>query len=121
MVSCGGLLVGTSVYLGELLYEAVDDALNFSRVERNSFGDALLVPRRSVPKLNGSVRFPKAITTKIRGIRTRLNAVPALWSGLDDVDSPYFEAVLILGVYKQMSLNLDQPSFGLLALEVEEI
>lgn len=37
------------------------------------------------------------------------------------MDSPYFEAVLILGVYKQMSLNLDQPSFGLLALEVEEI
>lgn len=121
MVSCGGLLIGTSVYIGELLYEAVSDAQNFSRVERNFAGDASLTPRRSIPKVTGNVRFDKAITNKIRDVRTALNAVPALWSGLDDVDSEYFEAVLILGFYKQFSINLDLPGHGMLALELEEI
>ena len=121
MVSCGGLLVGTSVYIGQLLYEAVSDALNFSRIERSFDGTASLTPRRSVPKATGNVRFKKAITNKIRDVRAELNAVPALWSGLDDVDSPYFEAVLILGIYKQMSMNLDQPEHGMLSLEIEEI
>lgn len=121
MVSCGGLLVGTSVYIGQMLYDAVSDALNFSRIERNFAGEASLTPRRSVPKVTGQVRFDKGITNKIRELRKALNAVPALWSGLEDVDSPYFEAVLILGIYKQFSINLDFPEHGLLSLELEEI
>ena len=121
MVSCGGLLVGTSVYLGQTQYDAVSDALNFSRIERNFAGEASLTPRRTVPKVIARVMTPKGIVNKVREVRTDLNAVPALWSGLDDADHPYFEAVLILGIYKQFSINLDFPEHALTTVELEEI
>ena len=49
-VTCGGLITGLSTYLGITLGQALSDALNFSRIERDDFGNTTLVPRRSVPR-----------------------------------------------------------------------
>lgn len=119
-VSCGSIVVGTSIYLGEAQYEAESDALNFSRIERDAFGNSILIPRRSVPKMNLRTFFPKELVNTIRNARDLLNAVPAFWSGLDDNTHPYAEAVQMLGIYKQMSINLAHPDHAVLALEVEE-
>lgn len=121
MVSCGGLVLGTAVYLGQTQYEAESDALNFSKVIRDDFGDATLVPRRTVPKVNARVMCTKANVNKVRDLRTALNAVPALWSGLDDATDAYFEAVLILGFYRQFGINLAYPEHALISLELEEV
>jgi len=120
-VSCGGLVLGAAVYLGETQYSAVDDALNFSRIERNDYGDSVLVPRRTVPKTSQSIRCLKGNVNVARDLRSVLNAVPALWSGLDDATDGYFEAVLILGIYKQFSINLAHPEHAMISLELEEV
>lgn len=122
MASCGGLVLGQSVYLGQTQYDADSDALNFSRVERDEFGEtASMIPRRSVPKVNARVMCAKANVNRVRDLRTELNAVPALWSGLDDPTDGYFEAVLILGFYKQFSINLSYPEHAVISLELEEV
>lgn len=122
VVKCGGLVVGTSQYIGATQYSATRSALNFSTVTRDSAGNATLVPRRSVPRTDQKLRIDKAYANGILQLITDLNAVPALWSGLDDQStSDYFEALLILGVYKELSINVDHPTSALVTLQLEEI
>lgn len=120
-VSCGGLVVGSYVYIGNVKYEAESDALNFSTVERNAFGDSLLIPRRTVPKTNQTIRCKKDRVNKVMDLRAALNAVPAVWSGLDDATDGYFDALLILGYYRRFTINVAQPDDALIDLELEEV
>lgn len=120
-VTCGGVVVGSSVYLGRTLHEAESDALNFSKIDRDDFGTATLVPRRSVPRTVQTLRCKKSDVDRILQLRDDLNAVPALWSGLDDQDSGYFSALLIVGVYKRFTITMDQPEDALISLELEEV
>lgn len=120
-VVCGGLLMGRSVYIGKTVHNAQSDALNYSTVERDLFGDATLVPRRSVPKTTQNVICERANVNRVASIRTDLNAVPALWSGLDDASHGYFEPLLILGVYRQFTITMDQPDQATVTLELEEV
>ncbi|MBS0370763.1 MAG: hypothetical protein JSS57_16380 [Proteobacteria bacterium] len=122
VVRIGSIVVGTYAYLGATEFGAVNDALNFSTIDRDIYGTATLIPRRTLPKTNQTVLADKNIVSDLLDIRTRLNAVPAVWSGLDDVGSDgYFEALLILGVYKQFSINLARPVKAEVQLELEEI
>ena len=47
-VKCGALVVGTYTYIGNIQFGMVNDALNFSTVTRDVFGNATLVPRRTI-------------------------------------------------------------------------
>lgn len=121
-VTVGGLLIGRSVYIGATQYDAVSDALNFSSVTRDFAGTtASMVQRRSVPKTSQRVVCDRANVPKLLPLREVLNATPALWSGLDDADSAYFEPLLILGFYRQFSIALDRPNHATVTLELEEV
>lgn len=120
-VKCGSLVIGNNQYIGEVQHSAESDALNFSRVERDDFGNTKLVPRRSIPKTDQTLHFDPAATKRLMSLREELNAVPAVWSGVDDTDHSYFEALFILGIYKQMRFNLANSDFGVMTLELEEI
>ena len=121
-VSLGAVVIGSQSYIGQIQYNAVSDEQNFSRIDRAFDGTATLIQRRSIPKIKGAVWADKANTNKIRALRTKLNAVPAFWSGLDDlnVDS-YFEALLIVGIYKQFEIDITSPAHTIVNLEIEEI
>lgn len=119
--TCGGLILGQSIYLGSTVHGAEADASNFSKIDRDDFGTATLTPRRTVPRTIQNVRTKKAMSARLLKVRDDLNAAPALWSGLDDQTSGYFEPLLILGIYKRFTLNMDQPADALLSLELEEV
>jgi hypothetical protein len=120
-VKCGGCVIGTAVDIGDIEYGAEVDSLNFSVIERNLFGDANLIPRRSVPKTNQTLLAKKTHVNKIREIRQLLDAVPAVWSGLVNVDDGYFEMLLIVGIWKQFKINAQHPTKARISLELEEI
>jgi len=121
-VKVGSILAGTYIYLGATEYNATNDALNFSTIERDIYGTATLIPRRTLPKTNQTCWIDKMYVNDLLDARARLNAVPAAWSGLDDKsDSGYFEALLILGIYKQFSIDLSEYNRARLTLELEEI
>lgn len=121
-VECSEIVVGNKIYLGAAQYEAVSDSLNFSRIERDEFGGSILKPRRTVPKVNVTTWADKYLVNQIRDARTDLNAVPALWSALDqNYEDPYYEALLIYGIYKQFEINISGPSLAIVNLELEEM
>lgn len=120
-VTCGGVVIGNDVYIGTTIHSAERSALNFSTISRDEFGDTELIPRRSVPKTTQNVIADKDRVPRLLRLVEELNAVPALWTGIDDTASGYFEPLLILGVYKRFDINMDQPENATVTLELEEI
>jgi hypothetical protein len=121
-VSCGAVVIGNQVYLGRVVFNANNEELNFSRIERNFDGTAELTQRRSIPKIDVEVWADKTRTNRIRAARAELNAIPAVYSGLDDDNTnDYFEALLILGIYKRWEMNLAYPTKIISNIEIEEL
>ena len=119
---CSGIVMGTKVFLGKVQYNPQSDVLNFSKIEKDDYGVSKLTPRRSVPKTNQTLWTDKELVNKVRKVRTDLNAVPALWSGLDDKGQDgYFESLLIYGIYKQFTIDLAHNEVAMVTLELEEL
>jgi hypothetical protein len=120
-VSCGACVVGSYEYVGAVQYDAQDDTVNFSKIERNFDGGSILLPRRNVPKTTQVLLVDKARVNRIRALRSGLNARPAVWSGLDDDSDGYFEALFLVGYYRRFMISLDHPTKARITLELEEI
>ncbi|MFZ6819853.1 hypothetical protein [Undibacterium sp. Ji22W] len=120
-VKCGSVVVGTYIYLGDIQYGSDSSDLNFSVIERDDFGNAELTPRRSVPKNKHVLEAPSYRVNKIRAAKESLNAVPALWTGLDDGSNDWFDAFTILGIYKVFEANNKDAKTAKITLDIEEI
>jgi hypothetical protein len=121
-VKCGACVIGSQVFIGSAELSAVSEARNFSTVDRTADGAAVMVQRRAIPATSQRLSLDKARVNAVRDLRTALNAVPAVWSGLDDLDTDgYFEALLILGFYRRFVINLAHPQHALIDLELEEV
>lgn len=120
-VAIGDCIVGMKQYIGAVQFDAEDDAVNFSRIERAFDGSATLLQRRSVPTTSQMLFTPKPMVPRLREVRADLNAIPALWSGLDDATHDYFESLLIKGVYKRFLISLKHEEVAIVSLQLEEI
>lgn len=103
-VSLEWLAWGDSVYLGDEEFNATDDVLNFSTVDRRTTGEIILVPKISAlkPKVTTFVN-PKYLRT-IRRARTVLNAEPAIWNMYENQSLYYHPNYLIKGIYKGFAI-----------------
>jgi hypothetical protein len=119
--ACGALCSGSATNLGITQNNPVRDALNFSTIARDNFGNSILTPRRSVPKTTQSVLADSHDLPNILAAKDVLNAVPGVWAGLTDNSSDYFPALLMLAVYKNFQITLQKPAKALIALELEEV
>ena len=117
----GAVVFGTFVYIGKTIQTTSSDILNFSTIERDLDGNAILTPRRNVPKSRQAVLCEKANVNKVILLREDLNATPALWYGLADSANGYFDATSILGIYKAFEINTDTPLDAIVSLELEEV
>lgn len=120
--TCGACVIGNYVNLGWTQPGATVEALNFSTFDRDLLGNSTLVPRRSVPKTMQTIYAKAADIESIVAVRNTLNAVPAVWSGLNDsLDDNYFELLLILGFYRSFTIDIDNPAYIKIDLELEEV
>lgn len=120
-IKIGGIILGRAQYIGGVQYNTVRSALNFSTVTRDIFGNALLVPRRSVPQTSQKLWVQSGYVDNVLALISDLNAVPALWIGVQDPSSNYYNALLILGVYQEWSLSIDQLDVATATLTLQEI
>ncbi len=121
-IECGGVALGLKEDIGILQRGATNDVINFSKVDRDVFGNATLIQRRNVPKTSQTLLLPAANLDSVRRLRDSLNGTTAVWVGLDDLpDQYYFESLLIVGFYKQFSISIDNPAYVTVSLELEEV
>ena len=120
IAKCGGIVPGRKVYIGDITHSSSGDDLNFSTFTRAFDGTSTLVPRRSVPTVDGELNVGKENVDIIRNVKKALNGVPTIWAGLDDSNiNDYFELFLIYGVYKQFSIN-PESTHAKIILKLEE-
>jgi hypothetical protein len=119
--ACGAMVIGSHQDIGTTEYNAESDAINFSVVERDAFGNASMTQRRSVPKVNQNVLASAAGLRDIFNLRTNLNAIPAVWASVEDDADNYFDPFCILGFYRKFTITAMPPNNAMLALEIEEI
>lgn len=118
---CGACVLGMYEYIGDVQYEAESDAPSFAKINRDEFAQAELIPRPNVPKTIQNIWLEKSRVNRARALRDSLNARPAFWAGLHDSGDGYFEALLILGIYRRFVINLRHPEHAVISLELEEI
>lgn len=117
----GNIIIGNFIELGDIQKGISLEALNFSKIDRDSYGNSVLVPRRSVPRTVQKVMIPKTSVNRLIAARDLLNATPALWAGVTDNSSVFFEPLLILGIYKEFSISMDYPDHAIVSLQLEEM
>jgi hypothetical protein len=120
-VKGGACVLGTYIYLGKLKSGASNDAQNFSTVTRDLWGNATLVPRRALPKTDQVLSVESFRVNKIKQARIDLNAVPALWTGIDDATSDWFDLLAILGIYTKFTIGAPYNNTAEINLSLEEI
>lgn len=120
-IEVGSFILGTSTYIGMLQQGSELDMVNFSTMERDVFGNAALVPRRSISSLKGELFIPKEIYEDVMSIKEDLDAIPALWVGIDDSEHSYYQSLLLFGIYRDFNFKLDNPIGVVANLELEEM
>ena len=122
IIKCGNCILGTYENIGYTQKGVSVDTINFSVVDRDLYGNATLIQRRNIPKISASLIIDKTKINKVSKLREYLNAKPAVWSGLDEsVSDSYYESLLVLGFYKNFTINIDNPIAITINLELEEI
>lgn len=121
-VSVGSVVMGTAYDMGGIQYNPKNSATNYSRITRDDFGTATLNPRRSVPKSTQVSWLAKEKVQGLLNLRDNvLNGAPALYCGLTAIDHSYFDPLLILGVYKQIDVDMSYENIAPVTSEIEEL
>lgn len=101
---------GTSVYLGKMQYDGLDDAENFSLIQREETGEIILLPKKSIPVNEIDLLVNKENLRSIRTARQQLNAAVGIWYGVDQDVPDYYEPFLMRGIYKNFPINASFPN-----------
>lgn len=121
-IKCRGLAFGIYKDIGAIQRNVDIDATNLSSVERDTYGNASVVRRRSIPRISLQTYIDAKVINSVSAIRDSLNATPAIWSGLDvNTSDNYFESLLIVGFYKTFKFSLDNHLGAIVDIELEEI
>ena len=113
-VSCGRLVYGRPEILGLTLVGTDLSILDFSRKQRNEFGELELVPRRTIRTIDYNVAVSTPDIGFIEGVMSRLSATPALYLGSDD-----YGFVTIYGVFQDFRVNIQGPEVSNATIQVE--
>lgn len=105
-VKLGACVIGRYEELGSPQYGASLNAINYSKIEVNFDGTTQLLKRNTVPEISQELYADVSRVNKIREVRDKLPATPAVWIGITDTENAYYESFIILGIYtKQFEIQ----------------
>ncbi|RYF72861.1 MAG: hypothetical protein EOO22_10005 [Comamonadaceae bacterium] len=118
-VEVGPIVFGTPIDLGSMAKGSNVGVTDFSRIDRDAFGNAILIARKAVPKTTQKTLIPAAQTRLIEETLTAMRATVALFIGIEDPLAAYFESLFVLGIARDWSISMDEPNLAYLSLEIE--
>ena len=114
--ACGACLLGRTQTIGDrgIRYGAQVGITDYSRKERNAFGEYEIVQRAWNKRAQMSVLVPNNQIDGLQALFASLRTTPTLWVGSDD-----YEALAIYGYYKDFSAVISYPTYSQMNLEIE--
>lgn len=113
-VSCGTLLVGRQLSLGDTEHGADIGIIDYSRKETDQFGVISVVERAFAKRMTARVVMATDSIDVIHRALASLRATPVLWIG-----SESFESLTVYGFYKEFSIDLAYPTVSYCSLTIE--
>ena len=117
-VELGQIVIGATRNLGDTLTDSRLGILDFSRKERDAFGNFAVVERAFALTSDYEFSFPSRDSVRVQGILARNRARPTVFSAGEDTDA---FGTLVYGFYRDMSINLVSNNVAFATLEVEGI
>lgn len=118
-VKVGGLVLGTYIWLGDVVRGAKNSGKNYTTIRRDDWGNARVRRQRTIPAIRQTVLVPVWNANRVLAAREALNGVVALYTGLDDPTSPWFDTLQVLGVAQVFDLDVTNVRQGALDLGLE--
>jgi hypothetical protein len=113
-VRIGALLLGFSRKLGVTEYGLTTGIIDFTRKERDPFGDINLVERGYANRGNFRVWCANAAIEAIQRMLAEYRAVPVLYIGTER-----FANTFIYGIYRDFSIAVEHLNDSILSIELE--
>lgn len=122
LATCGACCIGMPVYMGKAEHQAASTWLNFSTIERDTFAQTKLIPRPGLPGTSQVVWAEKYLTDSLFDLRSDTDAVPCVWSALDDKSTDgFFNIFLVLGVWEEFQIMAPNAYMAKITLQVREV
>jgi len=114
-VEVGQIVLGLLVTLGRTGYGTTVGIEDYSRKERDAFGNAVIIERAFSQKADYEVEITTQDTRRVQRFLSNYRATPVVWIGNQD---PSY-GLIVYGFYTQFSINIATPSISYTTLEVE--
>ncbi|MEX2475070.1 hypothetical protein [Marinobacter sp.] len=114
LVSVGEMVVGDVHYLGDTEYETGVGILDFSRKERDQFGNFQIIERNFSKRANYVVSVPARLTSSVQQKLAKYRAIAAVFIGGEERPE-----TVVYGFYKSFDIVLKGPKFSRCNIEVE--
>lgn len=114
-VSVGTMVMGQQLTLGVACYGTSIQLLDFSRKERDDFGNFIIVPRRTAKLVDFDIRIDKGRIGYVMRNLSALTTIPCVWVGTDESD----DDTIVYGYYKNYINTIDGPVKCSATLQIE--
>lgn len=114
----GNLLVGRRSTFGMTLYNSTVGIVNYSKKDRDVFGNMQLIPRWYQDKVTFLVQAETARAGLVKQLLTQYRNTPCLYVGHDN---PERYELQILGLIQDVGMPIMSSPYSLLELTVEEV
>lgn len=113
--ACGTCLLGKALEIGDgVQYGARVGIQDYSRKERNQFGDFIIVQRSFSKRANWSMLLPNSQVDSVQQLLADLRTTPTLYIG-----SSEFASTFIFGYYKDFDITIQYVEHSICSLELE--
>jgi hypothetical protein len=112
----GVLKTGLAADIGETQYGATVGITDYSRKERDAFGNVIVVERAYSKKANFSLLTTLSSFNRIYRTLASLRATPCVYIG---TEADGYEPLLIYGFFRDFSIDIQYPKHHLCSLEIE--
>ena len=110
----GALVVGLSRQIGEASYGARVGILDFSRKEKDAFGNFIVVERAFSKRATFTVTMDSGLTDHVQDLLARYRATPLVYVG-----SERFGSTILYGYYRDFQVEIAGPNHSVCSLELE--
>lgn len=114
----GELVLGSLLEVGCAKYDASVGTTSFSKKERDTFGNWVIVKRSNSKRASWNFTFPTARLAMLNRIFADLDAVPVVWIGSP---LPDYEGTIIYGFYRDYDLTYTDPNTSTGSVTIEGI
>lgn len=114
-IEVGNIVVGNQLVLGISNYGTSVQLLDFSRKEKDDFGNVVVTEGRNSKLVNYDVTIQKTKVGYVFNQLSQLTTIPSVWVGTEQSD----DATLVFGYYRDFQNNISSPTLTDATITIE--